>query len=232
MRPHAQPADNNRPTNEQRAKSYQLITNRYLRYILLRCTAWTNDRTVAQRIAAYTLITTCLISDRLRRMADLGIVVDTMVEMIGSDRAGSEKGIVNREQSDVEDDQCGVAAPEACAADDGPAVFLLSAPLCEVAGAINGLERLERELLVLHHIEGLDTSALAEITGVSQKRIERTLAKADRGFVELLRGMSSWDHVIDPDVRSLLNDLVACLDSVWVRNLGTFALHYAVDHAL
>jgi DNA-directed RNA polymerase specialized sigma24 family protein len=236
MRPHAQPADNNRPTDCQRTKNYELITQRYLHYILIRCTAYTNDRTVAQRIAAYTLITTCLISDRLRKMSDLGLVVETMIEMVGQDQTDSEKGIVNSEKPDVEDGQGGTAAseayglrPEACDADDGPAVFLLSAPLCEVAGAINGLERFERQLLVLHHVEGIACAELAKLNAVSQKRIEKTLAKAEREFVELLRGMSSWDHVIDPDVHSLLNDLVACLDSDWSQALATFALRYVSE---
>jgi DNA-directed RNA polymerase specialized sigma24 family protein len=184
--------------------------------------AYTNDRTVAQRIAAYTLITTCLISGRLCRMSDLGIVVDAMVEMIGQDQTDSEEGIGNSEKP-----KAYRLRPEACDTDDGPAVFLLSAPLCEVAGAINGLERFERQLLILHHVEGIEPLTLAEINAVSRKRIERTLAKAEREFVELLRGMSSWDHVVDPDVHSLLNDLVTCLDRDWRQALATFALRYA-----
>jgi DNA-directed RNA polymerase specialized sigma24 family protein len=218
MRPHAQPADNNRLT------SYQLIANRYLRYILIRCTAYTNDRTVAQRIAAYTLITTCLLSDRLRRMADLGVVIDTMIEMVGQDQAGSEKGIANSEENVIPSE-----AEESGREQEGP-LFVLDARMCEVAGAVNGLERLQRQVLILHHIEGMEVPALAEINKVSPRRVEKTIAKGEREFVELLRGMSSWDHVVDPDVHSLLNDLVRCLDPVWTRNLATFALHYAAEH--
>jgi DNA-directed RNA polymerase specialized sigma24 family protein len=248
MRPHAQPADNNRPTDSQRAKSYELITQRYLRYILIRCTAYTNDRTLAQRIAAYTLITTCLISDRLRKMSDLGLVVETMIEMIAGDqtrdaqlriadcelRIAEEDGQsdkLNTEDSKLRTPKAYRLRPEVCDADDGPAVFLLSAPLCEVAGAVNGLERFARQILVLHHVEGITTAALAELNAVSQKRIEKTLAKAEREFVELLRGMSSWDHVVDPDVHSLLNDLVACVDDDWSQSLAMFAIRYAMEHA-
>jgi hypothetical protein len=197
MRPHAQPAD-----ERTRLTIYKQIIDHYLRYILIRCTAYTNDRTVAQRITAHTVITTCLLSDRLRRMSDLGVVVDTMIQMIGEDQ--------------VTGDECEVG-------EESP-MFVLNDRLCEVAEAINGVNRFERELLVLHHIEEIETATLAKINKVSHTRIERTLAKAEREFVELLRGMSSWDHDIDPDVHALLNDLVACLDGDWLQNLGAFTL--------
>jgi DNA-directed RNA polymerase specialized sigma24 family protein len=234
MRPHAHEADH------QRAKSYELIANRYLRYVLIRGTAYTNEQTLLQRIAAYTLITTCLLSDRLRRSSDLGLVVDTILDMVGQDQIECPKlqiadcGLRIEEEDDPSDQlntpEVYRLRPEACDADDGPAVFLLSAPLCEVAGAVNGLERFERELLILHHLEGLDTPALAEISRVSPKRIERTLAKAERGFVALLRATSSWNHEIEPDVHGLLADFAACLDQLSPENLGTFVLSWLAEH--
>jgi hypothetical protein len=60
----------------------RMVTDHYLRYILIRCIAYTSERTVAERIAAYTLITSSSIAPRLKRMADLGIVIDTMVQIV------------------------------------------------------------------------------------------------------------------------------------------------------
>ena len=210
MRPQAQSAD-----EQTRLTVHKQTIDRYLRYILIRCTAYTNDRTLAERIAVYTLITTCLLSDKLRRIGDLGVVMDTMVHMIGEDQVENLK----TGNSNLKTEE------------DGAPVFLLDDRMCEVAGAINGLNQLERELLVLHHIEGIETAALADIHKMSHTRIEKAIAKAERQLVELLRGMSSWDHEIEPDVHSLLNDFAACLDVHWVQSLGVYVLHYLADHS-
>jgi hypothetical protein len=107
------------------------------------------------------------------------------------------------------------------------AVFVLDERMCEVAGAINALDQLSRELLVLHHIEGIEVATLADAHAVSVDDIRQALAEAEGQFVEFLHGLSSWDAEIEPDVRTVLTEFAGCMDMAWANSLGVFALHYA-----
>ena len=207
MRPHPHSPDDNE------SRQFALITHRYLRYILIRSLAYTNRRTLAQQIGVYTLITTCLLAGRLRRRADLGIVVDTMVETVGHDQAISGKGRVIRDERKTE----------------AATLNTVDARICDVAGGINSVGQLGRQLLVLRHIEGIDAPALAELHQMPVTRIETVLAEAEREFVGILRGMA-WDHEIGPDVHGILNDLAACLDQRWAREVAVCALDYLARH--
>ena len=102
--------------------------------------------------------------------------------------------------------------------------------MCELAGAINALGRFERELLILHHIEGIDPAGLAEIHEMSAGWIESKLAKAEHEFVETLRGSASWDHEIEPDVHSILKAFGDWFDAGWVRDVAKEALAYLARH--
>ena len=66
--------------------------------------------------------------------------------------------------------------------------------MCDVAGAINGVGRFGRELLMLHHVEGISVAALAQFQAMPVERIETALADAEGEFVEILRGLG-WDLV-------------------------------------
>jgi DNA-directed RNA polymerase specialized sigma24 family protein len=208
MRPQAHAADDHPSCH------LSLITCRYLRYILIRTLAYTNDRAVAERIAVYTLITTCLLSRRLGRMADLGLVIETMVGIVGDDQVISDKGHVISDELETENSTLNTA----------------DARICGVAGAINAIDRFERELLILNHVEGISPAALAEIHEMPVARIEKALAGAEHELVEILRGLSSWDHEIEPDVHSILNDLAGCLDEECARDVADCARQYLAGH--
>jgi hypothetical protein len=99
--------------------------------------------------------------------------------------------------------------------------------VCEVAGAINGVDPFARELLILHHIERLEVATLADAHGTSVDDIRKALAEGQ--FIELLCGLSSGDDEAEPDVQSLPVELADCIDLPWAENLGVFALRYAAD---
>jgi DNA-directed RNA polymerase specialized sigma24 family protein len=234
MRPHAH------ATDHQKSCHFSLVTNHYLRYILIRCLAYTNDRAVAQRIAVYTLITSCILSRRLGAMADLGLVIETMVQIVGDDQVISDKRQAISERnvipSAVEESgtdplmNAEFPASVRHEADDAPLLFVLSAPLCDVAGAVNAVARFSRELLVLHHVEGLSTAALAGIHEMPVERIETALADAEREFVELLRELSAWDHAVEPDIHGVLNALAACLNEECATAVAECARQYLAVH--
>lgn len=191
-----------------RLAAYGHIINRYLRNVLIRCTGYTNDKSQVQRIAVYALATACLLFDKLSRLGQLGSLVEMMVKIVAEDPTPDEP-------EDVQDDGC-----------DREPVFVLDERMCEVAGSINALDQLSRELLVLHHIEGLEIVTLADAHGRSTEEIRAALVEGERQFFELLRGMSSWDEGAKADVHALLAALAGCIDLPWAESLGTFALRY------
>jgi hypothetical protein len=207
MRPRVQGAD-----EQVRLTAYGHIIHRYLRYVLIRCTGYTNDKAQVQRMAVYALVTACLLFDKLSRLGELGGLVEMMVKIVGEDPTPELR--------------VGDGAERANGA--GP-VFVLDGRMCEVAGAINALDQFSRELLVLHHIEGIEVVTLADAHGMSADGVRAALAEAERQFVELLRDLSSWGREVTPDVRALLAEFADCIDLPWANSLGLFALRYAAQ---
>jgi hypothetical protein len=206
MRPHDHKAD-----EEARFAAYRHIIERYLRYVLIRCAGYTNDKAQVQRIAAYTLVTVCLLFDKLRRVGELGSLVELMVKIVGEDPMPELPVDMRRAVCDVEP------------------VFALNGRMCAVAAAINSVDPFGRELLILHHVERLAVGVLAAAHGVSVDDIRRALAEAERQFTELLQGLSGWDDGTEPDVGALLVELADCIDLPWAEGVGEFALRYAAE---
>ena len=206
MRPRAHRTD-----ERERLTAYGHIIHRYLRYVLIRCTGYTNDKAQVQRIAVYALVTACLLFDKLRRLGQLGALVEMMVKIVGEDPTPQ-----------LPVDTLGDAR-------DREPVFVLDERMCEVAGAINALDQFSRELLVLHHIEGIEVVALADAHGVSVDDIRTALSEAEGQFIELLHGLSSWGREVTPDVHALLTVLAGGIDLPWANALATYALGYVAS---
>jgi hypothetical protein len=207
MRPRGHKAD-----EQARLDGYRQTIERYLRYVLIRCAGYTNDKAQVQRIAAYTLVTACLLFDKLRGQAEPGPLVEMMVRIVGEDPMGDWR---------LDADEGGEEITRR--------VFVLNGRMCEVAGTINAVEPLARQLLILHHIEGLDAEALAEAYGLSADEVRTALGQGEREFLEILHGLSPGDDGTEPDVRGLLVRLARCIDLPWAQALGAFALGYAAQ---
>jgi hypothetical protein len=82
MRPHTHEAD-----EQTRLTAYGHIIQRHLRYVLIRCTGYTNDKSQVQRMAVHALITACLLFDKLSRLGELGSLVEMVVKIVGEDPA-------------------------------------------------------------------------------------------------------------------------------------------------
>ena len=206
MRPRVQSGD-----EQVRVTAYGHIIRRYLRYVLIRCTGYSNDKGQVQRMAVYALVTACLLFDKLSSLGELGSLVEMMVKIVGEDPVPE------------------LSCDARCEAYEREAVFVLDGRMCEVAGAINALEQASRELLVLRHVEGLEIVALADARGVTAEEVRAALAAAEGEFVELLRGLSSWTGTDGVDVHGLLAEFAGCLDLYWANDLGVFALQYAAQ---
>ena len=112
---------------------------------------------------------------------------------------------------------------------DREPVFVLDERMCEVAGAINALDQFPRELLILHHIEGIEVATLADAQAVSVDSIHQALAEAEGEFIELLHCLSSWSDEVKPNVHALLVALASCIDESWAEALGEYTLRYAAQ---
>jgi hypothetical protein len=112
---------------------------------------------------------------------------------------------------------------------DREPVSVLDGRTCEVAGAINAMDQFSRELLVLHHIEGIEVAALADAHGMSAEDVRAALAEGERQFIELLRGLSSWDGGAEPGVHGLPTELAGRIDLAWARSLADFSLRYVAE---
>ena len=199
-------------TIDQRKDSFHVpiqCANNILRH-LIRCTGYTNDKSQVQRMAVYALVTACLLFDKLTRLGQLGELVEMMVKIVGEDP--TPQLCVETRAEDHERQQ----------------VFGFDGRMCEVAGAINALDQFPRELLVLHHIEGLELATLADAHGLSVDEVRSALTEAETQFVELLHGLSSWSEEVTPNVHALLVTLASCIDEGWAAALGEYALRYAV----
>jgi hypothetical protein len=203
MRPRIQ-----QPDDQTRLTTYEHIIQCYLRYVLIRTAAYTNDKEQAQRIAIYALVTACLLFDKLQHLGELGSLVEMMVKIAGEDL---------------------IAHSPANGEDGARPVFVLDDRMCEVAGAVNGLDPFARELLILHHVERLKFATLADLHGLSVDEVREASAEAEGQFVGLLRDVSGWDRQTTPDVHTLLAELAACIDQPWSAALGLFALRYAAE---
>ncbi len=205
MRPRIQQAD-----EKVTFTAYGHIIHRYLRYVLIRCTGYTNDKSQVQRMAVYALVTACLLFDKLTRLGQLGDLVEMMIKIVGEDptwECNTDRWAETHDQEPV---------------------FVLDGRMCEVAGAVNALDQFPRELLVLHHIESLELATLADAHAVPVGDIRQALAAAESDFVELLHSLSSWSDEVTPDVHALLVTLASCIDQSWASALGEYALRYAV----
>jgi hypothetical protein len=178
----------------------------------IRCTGYTNNKAQVQRIAAYTLATACLLFDKLRGPTELGSLVERMVKIVGEDPMGDWR-------LDMDGDSEPITQR----------VFVLNERMCEVAGTINAVEPLARQLLILHHVERLAVGVLADVYGVSPEEIGEALAEAERQFIEILRGLWPGDDGTEPDVGMLLVELAEGIDLAWAESLGAFALGYAAE---
>jgi hypothetical protein len=90
--------------------------------------------------------------------------------------------------------------------------------MCEVAGAANALPGPLREVLILHHLEGLDAPALADALAIPAALVTRMLAEGERQFAALLSHLSSHCDEGQLDVHALLVEFAGCLDLPWTSN--------------
>ena len=178
----------------------------------MRCSRYTNNRRQAQQIAAYVLVCTCLLSGKVKHLGRVGRIVDVMMRVIGPDVVLSGEGKAWW--------------------GDSPELLIVDTRMRELAKALNVLKRPWREVLVLHHIAGIEVSDLASLLQRSADQIAMRVHRAERLAGRCLGGFhANGDRPSVPMVRSLLAQFLAALDAGWIEEVTYCAMAYLVGQA-
>jgi len=191
---------------------YERIITLYAPYVLVRCAAYPNGRRQAQQIAVYVLVCTCLLSGKVRHLRRVGKIVDVMMRVVGPDVVLSGEGR----------DWWG----------DSGELLLVDTRMRNLVKALNVLKRPWREVLVLHHITGMETSDLAGLWHRSADQIAMRVHRAERLSARCLGGLlANGDRPSVPGVRSLLAQFAAALDAGWIEEVTLCAMNYLIGRA-
>jgi len=173
------------------------IIELYVPYILVRCARYTNRRRQAEQIGVYTLVTTCLLASRLDRVRQLGVLVDVMLDVVGPDVVSGGEGHEWWGGCDE--------------------LLIVDRRMCRMAAALNFLHRPWREVLILHHVAGMDVGDLTRWL----------LRPADEVVTRITRGEKLLaERFAVSDARPLLAQFAAGLDAGWMQEVADAALEY------
>jgi hypothetical protein len=181
---------------------YERIVEVYAPYVLVRCARYTNGRTQAQQIGAYTLVVTCLAARAVGQAVPVGRIVESILGVVGPDVIAGAQGEDWR---------------------DGPDEPLLADPRVRyMATALNALKRRGREVLVLHHVAGLTPGDLARLLEQPPDAVLARIGRAERR-------LAGWLGV--RDVRASMAEFAAGLDTGWLQQVADGAMEYLTGQA-
>jgi len=173
---------------------YESIIELYAPYVLIRCARYTNRRRQAQQIGAYTLITTCLVAGELEQVGQLGRVVDIVLGVVGPDVVSGGPG-----------DLWSGAYDE---------LLIVDQRMRKMAAALNSLKRPWREVLVLHHVTGMEPEDLARLLREPAADVTAKIGRAEKLLAKRLDEVHAKSNKADAaNVRSLLTEFAASLDA-------------------
>ncbi len=186
---------------------YERIIELYAPYVLVRCARYTNGRRQAQQIGVYTVITACAVVSELEHVGQLGRVVDIIVGIVGPDVVSGGEG----------EDWWGQSEE----------LLIVDPRLRQIAAALNSLNRPWREVLVLHHVSGLERDELARLLQRPVAEVVTRIRRAERLLAQRLNELAGkGDGAGAPDVRSSLARFAAGLDAGWLQEVADGAAGY------
>ena len=200
------------PIEQLELLAYERIIKFYMRYVLLRCTKYTNSKEDVGHIALYTFVTTFTLMKELEHAGQLGQLFDCMIDTIGQDvvkeqpQTGETKRFANCER------------------------LLADERMCQLATAVNRLDGFCRQVLVLHHIEMMSTKEIAMIYSKSIPDIRSEISRGERKLVEYL--VDLWGNafvLLVEDVCLWLSDLGDALDLNIREQVASSVLSYLTE---
>ncbi len=191
---------------------FERIMELYAPYVLIHCARYTNRRRQAQQVGAYTLICTCFLAGKLGPALPLGRIVDIVMGVVGPDVVSNGEGRVWWGRSDE--------------------LLIVDRQMRKMAQALNALKGPLREVLVLHHVSGMDTNDLARLLQKPAGEVVARISRAERLLAARLEGMRDESRGAGAtDVRSLLARFAAGLDGGWMEEVVCGAMDYLAARA-
>jgi hypothetical protein len=190
---------------------YAGIIELYAPYVLVRCAGYTNGRSQAQQIGAYTLVTACLMADELGPVVPLGRVVEIALGVVGPDVMSGAPG------------------------DPGPSLddelLIVDRRMRRMAAALNALKRPCREVLVLHYVTGVERADLARLLQEPAGEVRAKIRRGERLLARRLEGLPGQGDKAAVDISSRLTQFAAALDTGWMQEVAGGALAYLARQA-
>ena len=197
--------------------AYNKAIEFYLRHVLLRCSKYTNNRNIAEKIAVYTFITAYEAVEKLEQIHQFGPLVSDLVDQIGP--------AILKEESKI--DNKNIAKSD----------LLLSRPkMVKLAAALNRVDEHLRQVLVLRDIEMMNTKELTEIYDASFEDMHTLIAFGQKQLIEQFASL--WNrnkkgYLLD-DTVLLLFELDKCLgcdiDSAFRKQITTAVMVFLFKH--
>ncbi|HUT28696.1 MAG TPA: hypothetical protein VMX13_02805 [Sedimentisphaerales bacterium] len=188
-----------------RLMAYEQVVRWYMRYVLLRCSFYTNSRKTAEKMTYYTLLTTCSLVDELKHGWQVGRLIDFMVDVIAQDIAGH--GSHSKRE-----------CPLRCRQ------LFADKRVRKVAEFLNSLDGFTREVLVLHYVEMMSIRTIAEFYDRPVCVVKMRLSKANARMAEHLYVL--WQGGVDGKRCLWASELRHALDWAARKPAAAYVLSY------
>ncbi len=177
------------------------IIRHYLRYVLVRCSWYTNIKTEVEQVAVDALLASCILASEQNGWGEIGYLVDCMAGRIAFDIvASSTHAHSNRFPCNAE-------------------ILIADRKMLQLAKGINGLELSGRQVVVFHHIEMMSTKQIADMFGKTIRDIRQELEKCEKGIVKDFAEVYGKSVSAD-DVPQLLYEFEESLDPDLIRRIS------------
>jgi len=199
--------------NEVKLISYSVVMSTYLRYILLRSTKFTNDINQIQYIAVYTLVTVCILTEKLEKISQLGLFIDSMIDSIGMDI--KHKEVLVEKQSPTKLSK-----------------FLKDRAILDLAKGLNMLDGFTRQVLFLNHVEMMSTKEIGFFYEKPVCQIRQNIIAGEKRLKRTLRKIQPVNlGLLHQDVCLLLCDLDEVLGDNLSAKIAKTTLNYLAKNA-
>ena len=199
--------------------AYSKAIEFYLRYALLRCSKYTNNRNIAEKITFYTFIAAYEAVEKLEQIHQFGPLVSDLVDQFSP--------AILKEESKF--DNKNIAKSD----------LLLSRPkMIKLAIALNQVDEHLRQVLVLRDIEMMNTKELTEIYDNSFEDMHTLIAFGQKQLIEQFSRLWSRGKkgLLLDDTVLLLFELDKCLgcglDSTFRKRITKSIMAFLFKHGI
>lgn len=157
------------------------IVRCYLRYVIIKCSEYVDEKTDAEEISTCTFFATCLLVEKNEHSCHLGQLISKIADTIGRDV------IQQRNPNEKTIEQSGI--------------IWTNQKTKTLAKAINMLDEHPGQLIVLHHVEMMNTKELSKIYNESIPQIRAIINEAEKELVKHLTYLRKNSHA--PSVQTV-----------------------------